>query len=215
MVKRLEEAFSPTERDFLNGLDTPVKIQAYLDSIPYSPEDLNRSPLDVIRDRKAHCLDGALFAAACLRRLGYPPLVIDLLPTPGADDDHVLALYQKDGCYGVLAKSNYVCLRSREPVYRSLRELVMSYFDVYFNLWSEKSLRAYTRPLNLATLDVKGWEVSTAGANAVEKRLKELKPIPLITPVQAAVLQPVNQRFYDALSMGANIAGVYKPKVHA
>ena len=80
------------------------KIQAYLDSIPYSPDDLNRTPLEVLHDRKAHCLDGALFAAAALRRIGHPALVVDMLPEPGLDDDHVLAIFRVDGLIGALGQ---------------------------------------------------------------------------------------------------------------
>ena len=96
----------------------------YLDSLPYIGEDLNRPPLRVMQDRQCHCLDGGFLAALALRRLGHPPLVIDLVPEPGTDDDHVLALYRVDGCWGAVAKSNYTALRYREPVYRSLRTRV-------------------------------------------------------------------------------------------
>ena len=100
MNQYLVDALSKDEQARLAALDSPAKIQAYLDSLPYRAEELDRSPLQVWRDGQCHCLDGALFAAAALRRLGFPARVIDLVPEPGADDDHVLALYQVDGCTG-------------------------------------------------------------------------------------------------------------------
>jgi hypothetical protein len=192
-------------------LSSPSRIQAYLDDTPYSPESTNRSPRQVIQDRVAHCLDGALFAAAALRLLGYPPLILDLLPEPGTDDDHVLAIYRQDGGYGAVAKSNYVGLRGRQPVYRTLRELVMTYFEVSFNLFNERTLRSYTRPLNLVTLDRFDWMASAAGADAVECRLKELKPVPLLSPGMARNLSPVDPLSVEAGTLGIKMAYVYQP----
>ena len=114
-------------------MTTPRKIQDFLDTVAYEPEYFNRSPLRVLRERRGHCLDGAIFAAAALRRLGHPPLVLDLIPEPLMDDDHVLAVFRKNDAFGAVAKSNFTGLRYREPVFRTLRELIMSYFEDYFN----------------------------------------------------------------------------------
>src|SRR3990172_4896884 len=111
------------ELKVISSLSSPSKIQAFLDDVPYSAEEVYRCPLRVLRDRKAHCFDGALFAAAALRRLGCPPLILDMIPGD-RDDDHLLALYKCDDHWGAVAKSNFVGLRFREPVYRTLRELV-------------------------------------------------------------------------------------------
>ena len=132
--------------EILRSLTTPWEIQRYLDSLPYVGEELNRTPLRVMQDRQCHCLDGGMLGALCLRRLGYPARILDLIPEPGTDDDHVLAIFRHNDRYGAVAKSNYVGLRFREPVYRSLRELVMSYFEVFFNVDGLKTLRGYTRP---------------------------------------------------------------------
>jgi hypothetical protein len=202
---------TPDQRSVLESLRTPALIQAYLDDTPYSTEHQTRSPLRVMQDRLAHCLDGGLFAAMALRRLGFPPRIIDMLPVPDRDDDHVLAIYKINGCYGALAKSNYVGLRSREPVYRSLRELVMTYFEIYYNTESEKTLRAYTRPINLAAYDSQNWPWNDAAAHAVEGYLKTIKTIPLITPEQAARLEPVDPVSYKAGTLVTNPAGLYKP----
>lgn len=212
MNASFEEQLLPPQREVWLSLDSPPAIQAFLDNVPYSAEEANRCPRRVLQDRQAHCLDGGLFAAAALRRLGFPPLIVDLLPDPGMDDDHVLAIYRVDGCYGALAKSNYVGLRYREPIYRSLRELAMSYFEQYFNLHGVKSLRAYTRPLNLRTLDKYAWMTSDAGADRVEQRLKELRPVRLLTPEQSTRLSPVDPRSYEANTLGINPEGVYTPR---
>jgi hypothetical protein len=153
----LEEFLDEQQKSLLAGLTSPAKIQAFLDATPYSASDENRCPLRVIQDCLAHCLDGGLFAAAALHRLGYPALIVDLLPEPKIDDDHVLAVFKYHGCYGAVAKSNFSGLRFREPVYRSLRELVMSYFEDFFNVDGLKTLRGYPRPLHLAAYDRLDW----------------------------------------------------------
>ncbi len=115
----------------LRALKTPQDIQRYLDSLAYNHHDECRSPRYVMRNRRAHCFDGALFAAAALRVQGHPPLLVDLRAVN--DDDHVLAVFSKGRCWGAIAKSNFTTIQYREPVYRTLRELAMSYFDLYFN----------------------------------------------------------------------------------
>ncbi len=212
MTARLETHLNPEETGLVEGLTSPMKIQEFLDTTLYAPEERNRSPLQVLRERQAHCLDGGMFAAAILQRLGYPPLLVDLLPEPGTDDDHVLALFRVDGCWGAVAKSNYVGLRYREPVHRSLRELVMTYFEVFFNIDGLRTLRGYTRPVNLQQFDRFDWEVQEAGANAVEKHLKKLTVTPLLSPAQAAALERVDPASYKAGMLVANPAGLYRPK---
>jgi hypothetical protein len=196
----------------LQSLDSPLKIQAFLDECLYPATDQNRCPLRVLEERTAHCLDGALFAAAALQRLGYPPRLVDLLPEPGSDDDHLLAIYKVNGRYGALAKSNFTGLRLREPVYRGLRELVMSYFDVYFNVDGRKTLRGYTRPFNLASLRGVPWMTSDRAADEVEQRLYGLKKIPLLDRRAAELLSPVDPLTYRAGMLVVNEAGLYKPK---
>ena len=207
-----ESQLSQDERRILNSFQTTADIQTFLDGVPYPAGDTNRSPLQVLRERQAHCLDGGLFAAAALRRLGYPPLILDLQPDPGVDDDHVLGLFKIDGCWGAVAKSNYNGLRYREAIYRTLRELVISYFEDYFNVQGEKTLRYYTRPINMGRFDSLGWMWTRAGVDAVEQYLKTAKLNPIITPAQAARLAPVEKLSYQAGMIGLNMAGVYQPK---
>jgi hypothetical protein len=212
MPEKFESYLTPEEARLMSGLTSPVKIQEFLDTTLYAPEERNRSSLQVLRERQAHCLDGGMFAAMALQRLGHPPMLIDLLPEPGTDDDHILALFRVDGCWGAVAKSNYVGLRYREPVHRSLRELVMTYFEVFFNVDGLRTLRGYTRPVQLELFERYHWEVQEAGADAVEKYLKKLAVTPLLTPAQTAALQQVDPTSYKAGMLVANPAGLYTPK---
>jgi len=152
-----------------------------LDALPYNKEKGGltcRSPRRVIRDKTAHCFEAALFAAAALRVNGYPPLILDLESV--RDDDHVVSIYRIDGHWGAIAKSNYAGLRFREPVYRSLRELVMSYFEHYYNLKGEKTLRAYSRPVNLARFDRSNWMTSEDDVWFIPEYLTEIKHTPIL-----------------------------------
>jgi hypothetical protein len=213
LLSKFIHGLQPDFRQAFTQLSTPFEIQAFLDSIPYAGEDRNRSVHTVLRERHAHCLDGGLFAAAALWHLGFPPLVIDLLPAPNSDDDHVLAIYKIAGRFGAVAKSNFVGLRFRDPVYSSLRELVMSYFEPYFNVNGVKTLRAYTRPVRLARFDKANWLEHDRSVDAFEKHLKRLKPIPLLTPEMARIISPVDARSYQANMMGTDSAGLYKPSI--
>ena len=211
----LEDQLTAEERRLLDGLDTPYRIQSFLDELVYPAEEANRSALEVLRQRQAHCLDGGLFAAAALARLGHPPIILDMQPQPGTDDDHVLALYKADGCWGALAKSNYSGLRLREPVFRSTRELALSYFEDFFNLLGEKTLRAITRPIRLARFDRLRWMTESSGVDAIEAYLKTARLTPLITDAQAARLSPVDKRSFQAGTLGLNPAGAFQPRNEA
>ena len=144
-------AFTPGELRALRALRTPAGIQKALEAMPYHHASSAWSPRRVLREGTAHCLEGAVFAAAALRVLGFPPLLLDLEAVQ--DTDHVIAVFAVERHWGAIAKSNFSGLRYREPVYRSLRELVMSYFDGYVNFRGERTLRAFSRPLNLARFD--------------------------------------------------------------
>ena len=212
MTGTLEHELTPEERAVWESLDSPIQIQAFLDQVDYRGEETNRAVVRVLRERQAHCLDGGVFGAAALRRLGHPPVIVDLLPEPGSDDDHVLAIFKSHGRFGAVAKSNFAGLRFREPVYRGLRELVMSYFEAYFNVAGQKTLRFYTRPLNLATLDRLRWQTEDAGVDAIERLLPQLRRVALLTPEQAAGLAPVDTRSYQAGMLGTDHDGLYRPK---
>jgi hypothetical protein len=187
-------------------LKTPFAIQEYLDSMPYIGEERDRSPLNVMLDKQCHCLDGGFLAALALWQIGFKPLLIDIVPDPGKDDDHVLALFQVDGRWGAVAKSNYVNLGFREPVYKNLRELVMSYFEHYVSVHQEKTLRGYTRPLDASRYTHLNWAWDEAGANQLyHKHFYGRKSIPLITQRIAKRLSPVTDRAYAAETLHTNL----------
>lgn len=208
----LETYLSPALLERFQALDTPRSIQTYLDSTAYRAEYSNYCPARVLETNAAHCLDGAMFAAAALRRLGHRPRLVDMFPDPGMDDDHVLAVFRQNGAWGALAKSNFSGLRYREPVYATLRELVMSYFEPFYNLNGLRSLRTYTRPVDLTALDRREWETTEAGADAVEQLLLRRPRRPLLTPAQITALTPVDEITYKAGMIITDPKGVYVPK---
>jgi hypothetical protein len=210
VIAEFQQSLSAQERDLIAGLDSPVKIQAFLDELPYSADPFYRCPLRVLRDRVAHCYDGAVFAAALLRRLGHLPRIVNLFAE--RDDEHLLAVYKQARAYGAVAQSNFVGLRLREPVYRTLRELVMSYFEDYYNVEHEKTLRSYTRPLNLAAFDRLQWMTRDDAMNVIAERLDKLRRIPLLDERMAANLSLMDELSYQAGMLGINEAGLYRPQ---
>jgi hypothetical protein len=193
------DTFTAAERAVFRRLGSPEKIQRFLDGLAYNKEldgPTCRSPRRVLRDRTAHCMEGALLGAAALRVLGHPPLLLDLEAV--RDDDHVLAIFRLRGCWGALAKSNYSGLRYREPVYRSLRELVMSYFEHYYNLRREKSLRNYSRPVNLRRFDGIAWMTAEEDVWPVPEYLCTISHTPLLAPAVVRHLGRVDARLFAA-----------------
>jgi len=211
IIEDFNQALTKSEHRMIAQLTTPRKIQDFLDGLPYSVESIYRCPLRVFREHTAHCFGGALFGAAALRRLGYPPLVLNM-PAIVQDDDHLLALYKRDGHWGALAKSNFVGLRFREPIYRTLRELVMSYFEQFYSVERIKSLRSYTVPLDLKAFDKLNWMTSDEPLERIGERLDEIQKVPLLTRRMIAGLSLVDERSYQAGLLGANKAGLYKPR---
>lgn len=185
-------------------LKTPYAIQRFLDhDVAYNLEphgDTCYSPRMVLRHGRAHCMEGALFAASALRRIGYPALLVDLEAV--RDSDHVLAVYKRNGHWGSLAKSNYAGLRSREPVYRTLRELALSYFELYCNDAGEKTLRNYSRPVNLARFDKLGWETREEDVWEIPYYLCEIAHTPLVTPAILKQVSRMDARLFDANYVG-------------
>ena len=213
-LQEFERRLPQPQRAIFKGLQSPLAVQAYLDGIPYRAEELDRSPLRVLADGQAHCLDGAIFAALALWRIGFRPLILDLVPVPGKDDDHVLAVFRVDGAWGALAKSNYPNLRYREPVHRSLRELAMTYFEFYFSLEREKTLRAYTRPLDLSSFQDPRWMWDEDGVKELSQRLYARKPIPLISESRAARLNLSDERTYTAGTYGTDFNWSFGAREH-
>jgi hypothetical protein len=127
---------------------------------------------------------------------GYPPLLLDL--EAERDDDHVLAIFRQRGCWGAIAKSNYSGLRFREPVYRSLRELAMSYFEHYFNLKREKTLRRYSRPVNLARFDRIGWMIAEEELWVISEHLEKIPHVALLRNGVGRRMARVDDRLFAA-----------------
>lgn len=198
-IKNFENHLSPELLNIFHGLQSPFLIQDCLDKMPYIAEQRDRSPLNVMIDGQCHCLDGGLFATLALWRLGFKPLIIDLVPNPSEDDDHVLALYKVDDRWGAVAKSNYVNLGFREPVHKSIRELVMTYFEHYCSVNQTKTLRGYTRPFDTSKYCHLNWAVDEAGANTLfYKYFYKRKSIPLVSAQMANKLNPITDRVYKA-----------------
>ena len=184
---------------FRRRLDTPSKIQQFLDEIPYNLEtdgDTFRSPRRVLRDRTANCIEGAVLAAAALRVQGDPPLIMDL--TAVRDEDHVIAVFRRRRLWGAIGTSKFTGLRYREPVYRTLRELAMSFFEHYYNLAGERTLRGHGRPVNLAIFDRLHWMTSGEDLWPIAEHLERIPHVALLPPGVAGHLTPLDRRLKTA-----------------
>jgi len=199
---RAAVGFTLAELRALHALRTPHGIQRALDAMPYHHASTAWSPRRVLRERRAHCLEGAVFAAAALRVLGYPPLLLDLEAVQ--DTDHVLAVYRERGHWGAIAKSNFTGLRYREPVHRSVRELVMSYFEGYINLRGDRTLRAYSHPVNLARFDRRrpGWMTTDGDLWWIAEHLVGVRHRRLLRPAMIRRLHRVDRRSLNAGLVG-------------
>ena len=194
------DAFTAAEIRKLRSLKTPHGIQDFLDAQPYHLADTAWSPRRVLGENTSHCFEGAMFAAAALRLNGYPPLVIDL--EAEHDTDHVIAVYRQRGHWGSVAKSNFTGCRYREPVYRSLRELAMSYFEVYFNLRRERTLRSFSRPVNLARFDSRNWMTTDQPLWFIAEYLFTIRHFRLLKPGMSRQLHRLDDRSFLAGCLG-------------
>lgn len=197
--------YTRPERAILRKLTSPSRIQRFLDEeIGYNMEPNGAtcySPRLVMRHGVAHCMEGALFAAAALRLLGHRPLLVDLEAV--RDSDHVLAVYKANGRWGCVAKSNFAGLRGREPVYRTIRELAISYFEHYFNEAGEKTLRNYSQPVNLARFDRSvRWMTTEEEVWEIPSYLCEISHTPLVTREVLRGVARMDARLYDANYVG-------------
>ena len=188
----VDPGFTPSELRTLRALKTPAGIQRFLDDLPYNLDFTARSPERVLHHRLASCLEGGIFAAAALRVIGFPPLIFDL--EADRDTDHVVAIFKVRGHWGAVAKSNFSGCRYREPVYRTLRELALSYFNIYFNLRGERTLRRYSRPVNLARFDHLHWMTSEKPIWFIAEHLVDIPHIPLLKPAMVKRLTRVDSR---------------------
>jgi len=194
------QGFTPAELRKLHSLKDPHGIQKFLDAQPYHLQDTAFSPRRVLCENTSHCFEGATFAAAALRVNGYPPLVIDL--EAEHDTDHVIAVYKHHGHWGAIAKSNYTGCRYREPVYRTLRELALSYFEVYFNLRRERTLRTFSNSVDLARFDNLNWMTTDRPLWFIAEYLFTIRHFPLLTPSMAKRLHRLDHRSFRAGCLG-------------
>jgi hypothetical protein len=195
--------FGLTRREtaLLSRLTPPWRIQKFLDSLDYDVAGAGcRSPRRVLRERVVQCMDGALFAAAALRVQGHPPLVLDLEAV--YDDDHVLAVFRSSGLWGAIARSNYSGLRLREAIHPTIRSLVLSYFESYFNLRRQKTLRRYSRPLNLSRFDRLDWMTTEEDLWEIPEYLADIPHRRLLPGRIERRLSPVDRRMFEAGLVG-------------
>jgi hypothetical protein len=209
MTINLKSQLNSKEKKVFSRLTSPVKIQKFLDSLAYSDEERYRCPRSVLRDSKAHCYDGAMLAAAALQMIGYPPLLVEILPN-NRDDDHILAVFCHGKYWGAVAKSNFVGLRYREPVYRSLHELIMSYFESYFNIAGERTMLGYTAPLNLHRFNKLDWFIQDSTMDIIGEALNNIRKYRIMTPAMSRKLSCVDQRSYKAGLLGSKQSGLFK-----
>ena len=190
--------FGFTGKEFrkLRILRDPHGIQKFLDAMPYHLANTSWSPRVSLRENTAHCFEGAMLAAAALRVNRYPALIFDL--EAEADTDHVVAIYRQRGHWGAVAKSNFTGCRYREPVYRTLRELAMSYFEVYFNLRRERSLRTFSHPVNMARFDHLEWMTTEKPLWFVADYLFTIRHYKLLKPGMARRLHRLDDRSFRA-----------------
>lgn len=177
-----KNSYSFAETKIFRRLDTPAKIQDFLNGLKFNFEsqgDTCQSPRRVLKSRKAHCMEGAMLAAAILEFHGHKPLVMDLKAAKH-DFDHVVALFRAGEAWGALSKTNHSVLRYREPVYKNLRELAVSYFHEYFDDRGRKNLRGYSVPFNLKRFDNIGWRTAEEDLFEIPEELDGARHLPLL-----------------------------------
>ena len=186
--------YTREEIKIFRKLNTPAKIQDYLNSLPFNFEKEGgtcMSPRKVLKTQKAHCVEGAIFAATVLEFNGHKPLILDLRSTEKPYDfDHVLAIFKKFGCFGAISKTNHAVLRYREPIYKTIRELVMSYFHEYFlNSSGHKTLREYSKLFDLNYFNKLDWRTSEKNLFEIPEYLDGIKHFPMLSKEQVKNLR--------------------------
>lgn len=180
------------ELAILQHLNTPAKIQDYLNTLSFNFEtrgDTLRSPRRVLKDKTAHCFEGALLAAAALWVAGRKPLLLDLIADKTKDDGHVVALYKENGYWGAISKTNHAVLRFRDPIYKTVRELALSYFHEYFlNKTGEKTLRSFAGPINMRRFK-DGWLTDERDLTYLHKAFDALPHSMFVPPKNKKLLR--------------------------
>ena len=188
----------------------PHDIQLFLNNLRYNPDKGTNSPGKVLRMNKANCFEGALFAAAALRILGHKPLIVDLMAVN--DDDHIIAMFKHNNCFGAIAKSNTTTLRFREPVFKTLKELILSYFEFYFNTIGEKTLRSYSNPVNLSRFDKLNWMDTDDNLDYIGDYLYSVKHHKILNRKSTLYLSQADGELMDLCFAGSVPEGLYIPR---
>jgi|HubBroStandDraft_6_1064221.scaffolds.fasta_scaffold224846_2 hypothetical protein len=197
--KRLRALLSAGERNVFARLSSPRKIQDFVDSLPINLEETGESifsPRRVLRENRAHCMEGAVFAAACFAYHDQPALLLDFQASP-IDDDHVVALFRRDRLWGAISKTNHAVLRWRDPVYRTVRELAMSYFHEYLVPTGQKTLRTVSRPFDLRRYAPARWVTAEEDLLWLQEELDDSPHVRLVPPKVIPLLRnasPLEQR---------------------
>jgi hypothetical protein len=196
------------ERRILRALKTPAHIQRFLDELEYDEAGGADSPRVVMRNEKAQCLSGVLFAAAALRELGYAPrlMYIDAV----TDDGHCLAVYERNGLWGAVAKSNFTTLRSREPIYPYL-SLGLSYFEGYYNQYGKRTMRSFTQPVELERFEPRGWRFAERELLYIDRAIDDTPKAWTLPRGGAQLLGKVSDLLVKAGLLGAKPEGLWKP----
>lgn len=197
------------EKRFFKSLSSPEKIQFYLDDLQYNPENAALSPRYVRLIGDAHCFEGGLLAAAALEFQGYKPQMVSLMAIN--DDDHVLTVYKTKHGWGCISKSNTTMLRGRDPVYRDIRELVMSYFDFYFNMEGDKALYAYSMPIDLNKYNQWEWRTTDKNLDKMGKSFNDIDHYEIVGEKILKKLPRAQEILKEACLLGADTSGLYKP----
>jgi hypothetical protein len=187
-----ELGLTAEEGRVLSALRTPWRIQQFIVGLQANFErrgDTLRSVRGVLKHREAHCIEAAFTAACALWLAGEPPLIMDLEADKG-DSDHVVALFRRDGCWGAISKTNHIWVRWRDPIYRTPRELAMSYFHEYVDTRQRKSLRTYSLPIDLRRFPLESWITNKDDCWDVGAALCDVRHFKLVTPAQIRALAP-------------------------
>jgi len=195
-MKESDFGLTKEELKLFKSLNTPEKIQDFINKIPINFEEDRKdtcySPRKVLKENKCHCIEGAILAALILRVNGYPPLLVDLTAS-SKDFDHVIAVFQRDKKWGAITKTNHYSLRYREPIYETIRELVMSYFHEYFNDNGKKTLRSYSSPVDLTLFDYQNWMTIEKEIWEIPNYLVKVPHFPILTKSQIANLRDADK----------------------
>ncbi len=193
-IENIRKSLTSEEKVIFQKINTPIKIQNFLDTLPFNFEkdvETYYSPREVLKNKKAHCLEGALLAALALWLHGDQPLILDLKAPK--EIDHVIAIYFRNGFYGAISKTNHACLRFRDPVYKTVRELVLSYYHEYFdNKTGKKLLMQYSNSINLSKQKI-DWTISGEKLDWIVDVIEDAKHYNIVTPKNMKLLRPADK----------------------